>query len=145
MKFWPVPPERRPLSWTGAALVVLLAALVHVLACAHGPAAAGAGRADALLVVSAASCGEPAAPGGDAALQGLDPSGGGGAHCSGADGPTAGPPRDIAPAAEAAHPLPAAQRVDALSGQPGAHPPPFSALPLSSVPQERARLGVWRT
>ncbi|MEU0720525.1 hypothetical protein ABZ498_25500 [Streptomyces lavendulocolor] len=145
MRSWQVRRQRRPVSWTGAALVVLLAALVHLLACAHGPLAAGAGRADAIPVVSTASCGQPTEPGTDPALKGLDPGDGGGAHCWSLDGPTAQPPRDIALLAEAAHCLLPSERIDALPGQPGAQLPPSRAEPPFSVPQERAQLGVWRT
>ncbi|WP_405613426.1 hypothetical protein [Streptomyces sp. NBC_00076] len=133
------------MSWTGTALVVLLAALVHVLGCAHGPAAAGAGRADALLVVATASCSQPAAPSGYSALKGLDPTEGGGPHCWSLDGPTAQPPRDISLLAEAAPSLMPAQGTTALLGQSGAQLPQSPTPPASSVQQERAQLGVWRT
>ncbi|NEE53321.1 hypothetical protein G3M55_53100, partial [Streptomyces sp. SID8455] len=44
---------------SGAALLVLLAVLVHVLACAHGPALAGEGRADSIAAASGPSCDRP--------------------------------------------------------------------------------------
>ncbi|MFF4837529.1 hypothetical protein [Streptomyces sp. NPDC001315] len=145
MRIWSARHKGRPVPRAGAALVVLLAVLVHLLACAHGSAPVGAGRADALLVVSTASCGQPAVPDDDhSTVKGLDPAQGGGGHCRNLDEPTAQPPRDITLAA-GVHSLLPAEHVDALRGPLGQQPPRYPASAPPSVQQERARLGVWRT
>ncbi|MEV0736797.1 hypothetical protein AB0I51_12695 [Streptomyces sp. NPDC050549] len=142
MKVWSVRRNIRPGGRTGAALVVLLAALMHLLACAHGPGPAGA---DAIRVVSAASLGPSSRSAAEAYAEGQDPAEGGGHHCSNLDEPTTQPPRDITPLAEAvAHVLPA-EGIDALSGGERKRPPRFPDPAASSVEPERSQLGVWRT
>ena len=136
----------RSVARTGAVLLVLLAALVHVLACAHGPTATPAGQADTPLFASSASCGQaPERPQQTMARQAA-PADHGGVHCWGLDEPTAQPPRDVALAVPAVHD---ASRAEFLGTQP---PPPSPALQstpatpgVSSTGQTRSRIGVWRT
>ncbi|MEV6171839.1 hypothetical protein AB0L99_26960 [Streptomyces sp. NPDC051954] len=145
MRIWSLRRSSRPVSWTGATLVVLVAALVHLLACAHGPASAGPGRADAILVVSTASWGQPSQTAVGTSAKGLDSTEGGGVHCWGPDETAAGPPRDITPTAQAAlHVLPS-EGIDALTGVVPARPSRCPDPAVHPVQQERARLGVWRT
>jgi hypothetical protein len=142
MRVWSVRRNIRPGARTGAALVVLLAALMHLLACAHGPIPAGA---DAIRVVSTASLGQTSRSAAEASTEGQDPAEGGGHHCSNLDEPTTQPPRDITPLAEAVdHALPA-EDIDALSGGAQKQPPRFPDPAASSIEQERSQLGVWRT
>jgi hypothetical protein len=145
MRVWSVRRNSRPVSWTGAALVVLLAALVHLMACAHGLAPAGAGRADTVPVISTAACVQSSPASDETSVEGRDPGEGGGVHCCGLDEPTAGPPRDITPAAAAVtHVLPA-ERIDALPGVVPERPLRSPDPAVTPVQRERARLGVWRT
>ena len=144
MTAWVVSRSSRSVSRTGAALVVLLAALVHVLACAHGPAPTGAARADVILTASVTRV-PPSEPTGDPAMRQSDPAEEDPAQCWGTDEPTVQPPRGIAPAADA---LPDARPAadtnalpDAVRDGPHTQPGPDA----SSVQRERARLGVWRT
>ncbi|MEU0352759.1 hypothetical protein ABZ302_39025 [Streptomyces sp. NPDC006237] len=132
------------MSRTGAVLLVLLAALVHLLACAHGPTYSAAGRADSLLAVST-SCAHQMEPPQQTALQ-TAPADGDTPQCWGSDEPPVPAPRDIALTVEAAQ--------DALpSEDSGARltPVPRAAYALledpgpSSDGQSRAWLGVWRT
>ncbi|MET9871107.1 hypothetical protein ABZZ16_34165, partial [Streptomyces sp. NPDC006386] len=134
----------RPVKRTGAVLVVLLAALVHLLACAHGPAPVGVGRADSLLVAQA-SCGQSAGPVGDPASHQREPRDGGAAWCWGHDEPTAQPPRDAASAAAVMPTDLPPQYVGAPAAAPWAAPPTDPRPDAESVGQSRARLGVWRT
>ncbi|GAA3245910.1 hypothetical protein [Streptomyces labedae] len=136
--------SNRSLSRTGAALVVLMAALVHLLACAHGPAQAGAARADAILTAFV-SCGPPSEPTSDPARKQAAPAEDGPAQCWGTDEPTVQPPRDLAPAADAPQEAQPVVRADALPGSVRGGPPPQSDVGAPPVQGERARLGVWRT
>ncbi|WP_353945245.1 hypothetical protein ABII15_29240 [Streptomyces sp. HUAS MG91] len=138
MKILSVRRGGRPGTRAGAALVVLLAALLHLLACAHGPAPDGAGRADTIAATSAVASHGTTTP------HRTDGSGDGDARCRGMDEPTAQPPRDRTPAetvrsasATEPHlfsPVPTRER------HPGA-----VRHPECSPSQDRARLGVWRT
>ncbi|WP_420036165.1 hypothetical protein ACN2WE_31580 [Streptomyces sp. cg28] len=125
----------RPGAWAGAALVVLLAALLHLLACAHGPVPDGAGRADTIAATSAV------------ATHGTDGRGEGDVRCRGMDEPTAQPPRDRTPAetvrsAPAAEPrLSSPEPSRGLSAGAGRH----TECSPHSPQRDRARLGVWRT
>ncbi|MFF7793466.1 hypothetical protein [Streptomyces sp. NPDC007991] len=145
MGVWSASRSNRPVSRTGVVLAVLLAALVHVLACGHGPAPAGGGRADAILIVSTASSGPSSSAACDASPQAPDPAKDGRVHCFGLDEPTAQPSRDGTPVADSVHDRPTAEPVgtspDDLRQWPQASPD----LAPSSVHRERARLGVWRT
>ncbi|MER5949023.1 hypothetical protein ABT127_23530 [Streptomyces sp. NPDC001904] len=138
MKILSVRRGGRPGAWTGAALVVLLAALLHLLACAHGPAADGAGRADTIAATSAAVSHATTA------AHRTDSGGDGDARCRGMDEPTAQPPRDRAPA-ETVRSAPAAE--PRLSSPAPSHgrPPGAGRHTECSAPGDRARLGVWRT
>lgn len=144
MRVWSVRRSRRPVPWTGAALAVLLAALVHLLGCAHGPVPAGAGHVGAIHVVPTASCGQTTASVDDWTAEGLDPADGGGTHCCNLDEPTVQLPRDITLAEAAHHALPA-EYIGALPGTAGERPPRRPDPAASPIHQERARLGVWRT
>ena len=135
----------RPGSRAGAGLVVLLAALVHLLACAHGPAATTAVRVDAILTVST-TCGQASEPTDDPAAQRTTPAEDPQEQCWGTDEPTLQPPRDIAPAAPALHnTLPPGGQADAPIITVRAAPPPDPRPDSASTGQSRARLGVWRT
>lgn len=124
--------------------MVLLAALVHLLACAHGPAPMGVGRADA-IPTAPASCARPAASTDDRVVHQGDPTGEDQSPCCGIDEPTVQPPRDIAPAVDAVpHAVPA-ERAAAppLAVRAALLPDPErDAVPQG---QSQARLGVWRT
>ncbi|MET9831974.1 hypothetical protein ABZ078_22345 [Streptomyces sp. NPDC006385] len=136
----------RSTARAGAALLVILAALVHVLACAHGPTAGAAGRADSLLLVSSAACGQAHERPEQTTAQQTAPAHNSGVHCWGMDEPTVQPPRDIAVAGPAVHDDPAAEHL-------GVQLPPaapalqsLSLMPgLPSAGQTRACFGVWRT
>ena len=126
--------------------MVLLAALLHVLDCAHGPTAAQAGRADSLLPASPVSCAQPAQRSPQTTARQTAPAHDREVHCCGLDEPTLQPPRDVVPAAPVLHDAPPAEPSGAQS------PPTFptgqpSQLPTgpSSPGRARACLGVWRT
>ncbi|QNS02578.1 hypothetical protein [Streptomyces xanthii] len=136
----------RPGHRTGAILAVLLAALVHLLCCAHGPVASAAGRADTITAVAPAPCGQPAGPhahfGDDARHDGHQD----GAQCSGTDEPSVQAPRGLQPAADLTPvTLPGADL------DPAAEPTPRRPFgdsgPRLAAPagQQRAHLGIWRT
>lgn len=147
------------MPWAGAVVVVLLAALLHVLACSHGPTAAPARWADALSKSYAKSCGQQllkrhreTGPGTDRSGKGTPapaenaPAPGNGAHDCSLDEPAVQPSRDLD---AAGRPVPAA--LPAEPAAPGHVVPP--AAPDRSRPRStessaghtRARLGVWRT
>ncbi|WP_435208983.1 hypothetical protein [Streptomyces sp. bgisy034] len=135
------PRHHRSASRTGAVLVLLLAALLHVLACAHGPTPAGEVRADTPLV--AAVCGQTphdqqqAGTGQSAPYHDSD------AHCWGGDEPTVQPPRDVTPALPVVHDaVPGGHTaVPAPPSRPGPAPVAFGG---PSAGHARALLGVWR-
>ncbi|MBO1335683.1 hypothetical protein [Streptomyces sp. VRA16 Mangrove soil] len=146
MRTLPAGPRGRPGPWPGAAVVVLLAVLVHLLGCAHGPVPDGAGRTDTVVAAASAPI---AASTATAPVRGASgpvsrPAEGGDTHCWGMDQPTAQPPRDrtqadatqIAPSA-LGH-LPAAVPVRERADDERPHTAWCSQ-------RERARLGVWRT
>ncbi|MGW3173370.1 hypothetical protein [Streptomyces sp. NPDC001153] len=162
----------RSVPRAGAVVVVLLATLLHLLGCCHGPAAAEALRTDALSQVAPGSHGPrpadwhrdttsgPGTAGRSAYGQGTDeqstagestagqgtPASDEDAHCCALDEPTVQPPRHPRPTGP---PLP-----DLVLPDP---PGPAAAAPSSAhhhspaVPAEssaghgRALLGVWRT
>ncbi|MEV6593431.1 hypothetical protein [Streptomyces acidicola] len=157
----------RSRSRTGAVLVVLLAALLHLLVCAHGPTPTATGRVDFPPAAAAApspSCGQPSGtphttPSSHNARTShtshtthsesehrTGEGSGSEAGCLDRDEPTVQPPRGIAPAAPAvqtepavehAEPQPPSSSVRAGAPYPGAAPSPAG--------QVRACLGVWRT
>ncbi|MEU9191230.1 hypothetical protein AB0D14_43450 [Streptomyces sp. NPDC048484] len=134
---------------TGAALVVLLAALIHALACAHGPTASAAGRADSLLLTSAATSGqapEQPQPQPQTKAGQTVPAHHNGVHCWGLDEPTAQPPRDLALDVPTVHVAPLAEHLGTQlpPASPALHPSP-STPGVPSAGQTRSRLGVWRT
>ncbi|MGC5244215.1 MULTISPECIES: hypothetical protein [Streptomyces] len=131
---------------TGAALLVLLAALIHVLACAHGPTATAAGRADSLLLTSSAASGQAAERPQQTTDGQTAPAHHSGVHCWGLDEPTVQPPRDVALAVPTVHDAPPAEHLDTRPppASPALQPsPPTPGAP--SAGQTRSRLGVWRT
>ncbi|MCT7351786.1 hypothetical protein ACWDF1_18840 [Streptomyces coelicoflavus] len=145
MSAWSVLPSTRPPARTAAPLVVLLAVLVHLLACAHGPVTAGTARADAAHSAGA-FCGHTPGPADDgmASLQSAPPHDHQ-SHCCDLDEPTVQPSRDI-PLADgpALHVLRVEQGTQPSPTRPGAQ---ASALDpgCSSTGHTRSRLGVWRT
>ncbi|MFE6891486.1 hypothetical protein [Streptomyces sp. NPDC057694] len=129
----------RPGVWAWAALVVLLAALMHLLACAHGPVPDGAGRADTIAATSAVATHGATTPSPDGSRD-AD----GDARCRGMDEPTAQPPRDRT-AAETVRSAPTAEP-HLSSPVPTRERAPAATHHSECSPQrERARLGVWRT
>ncbi|WTC54953.1 hypothetical protein OH715_06485 [Streptomyces cellulosae] len=136
--------DGRSVSRTGAALVVLLAALVHLLACAHGPATAGTVRAN-VIVAASVTCGPTAGPTVAPATGQTAPAEEAPAQCQDRDELTVQPPRDIAPAADATQEAQPAVRADAVSASVRGGLPPRRGPDASSVQRERALLGVWRT
>lgn len=127
--------------------MVLLAALVHFLACAHGPTTNPAGRADALFLTASESCGAAAKQSQQATIQQTPPAKNDDVHCWGLDESTTQPPRDVALAVPAVVDVPPAEQLGAQT-QPL---PPAALQPSPHTPgvpyagQTRARIGVWRT
>ncbi|MGW6062470.1 hypothetical protein [Streptomyces sp. NPDC055189] len=132
------------MSRTGAALVVLLVTLVHLLACAHGPAPAGVARADSLLA-PAATCGPAHEHPADPAARQAAPAENSPEQCWGTDEPTVQPPRAIAPLSEAAQDTPSAACTGRTVSCVRERSPPQPDNSGTSTQRERARLGVWRT
>ncbi|MFG2881161.1 hypothetical protein ACGFYV_02350 [Streptomyces sp. NPDC048297] len=125
------------MSRTGAAILVLLAALLHLLACAHGPApVSGAGfgtlpTGPAAVAVVTADAGS-----------GHDPE----QHCCHAEEPTVQAPRDadlVLPSAHLAASGDGAAKGFVPAPGPGRSPAP--AARGRSVGRSLALLGVWRT
>ncbi|ALV39181.1 hypothetical protein [Streptomyces sp. CdTB01] len=135
----------RPVARTGAVLVVLVAALVHLLACAHGPTPTGVGQPDAILTATV-SCAQASGPADDeSAVREDGPAQENDVRCWGVDEPTVQPPRAIAPAAEVIQDALPIDPTSVLPGTVGEGPPPPPAGGTSSAQQQRALLGVWRT
>ncbi|MER5940411.1 hypothetical protein ABT121_24160 [Streptomyces sp. NPDC001928] len=137
------PRHPRSASRAGAVLALLLVALVHVLACAHGPTLTGEGRADTPLV-AAIACGQTPHEQHRADTGPSTPTRHGGAHCWGGDEPTVQPPRDVTLAVPVVHDVLSVGHAvaPALSTRPGTTPPAPSG---SSAGHARALFGVWRT
>ncbi|MFD8388694.1 hypothetical protein ACFV2N_05645 [Streptomyces sp. NPDC059680] len=152
----------RSVPRAGAVVVVLLAALLHLLGCCHGPATAETLRTDALTQVPPGGCGQqptdghretasgqgtygPDAYGQSAAGQGT-PAPDEDAHCCAADEPTVQPSRHPRPSGP---PLPAVLLSDPPGPAPAVPPPVRQHSPavpaVSSAGDARALLGVWRT
>ncbi|MFD7292923.1 hypothetical protein ACFV9W_06505 [Streptomyces sp. NPDC059897] len=127
--------DRRAGTWAGAVLVVLLAALLHVLCCAHGPASAGSGRADTVAAVSYAADHDHAA---------CAPAHEGGEECRGADEPSVQAPRGIQVDPDALQFTVPRAEVDGAAALRYGPPPDGTRGPLPAL-NERSRLGVWRT
>lgn len=130
----------------GAVLAVLLTALLHVLGCAHGPAADPALRADAPLYASSAPHRHLPADGTRATTAGRSaPAPDQGPHGCCLDQPTVQPPRDGGPVA---WPVVAALPAGPAGRHPGVPPsalhPSRAQSPVSSDGSTRALLGVWR-
>ncbi|MEW1757579.1 hypothetical protein AB0393_13825 [Streptomyces cyaneofuscatus] len=131
--------------WSEAVLAVLLAVLVHLLACAHGPVLTGGERADSIAAVSSPSCDQPPPPLTYPAGQVPQPSGGGDRQCVGGDEPSVQAPRGMHQADTA--------MCDELPGVPSGmsadcawrRPSPPSCSAVLPSQQKRACLGVWRT
>ncbi|MFF4824565.1 hypothetical protein ACFY20_16290 [Streptomyces sp. NPDC001312] len=135
--------RRRSASRTGAVLVLLLAALVHVLACAHGPTPTRAARADTPFAVSAA-CGPAPYEQHRADVRTSAPAHDSGVHCWDGDEPTAQLSRDVSPAHPAVHAALPADRTPAAPLP--ARPPAAAPEPGGTSPgHARALIGVWRT
>ncbi|OXY91690.1 hypothetical protein BEK98_28670 [Streptomyces diastatochromogenes] len=135
------------MSRTVAAVAVLLAALMHLLACAHGPESRASARSDAVPTVRVAFA-QPGAfsPAPACRPSDQDPGHDHEPHCCGGDEPTIQAPRGVArslPTVQEALPVivPASG-----SGQvpPSAQPPAAGTADFSVGPSP-ARLGVWRT
>ncbi|MDX3522000.1 hypothetical protein [Streptomyces scabiei] len=135
------------MSRTGAVLLAVLAALVHILICAHGPTSGETGQADSLPLAAspAASTSTPGRPQQAEPLGIASPQGHDGASCEGLDEPTVQSSRDAVPAGPTAHDVPA---IDLLTARPSLTPAALTSLPSADGPTSghtRARLGVWRT
>ncbi|MFD7667435.1 hypothetical protein [Streptomyces sp. NPDC059788] len=132
-------------SRTGAVILVLLAALAHVLVCAHGPVPAGPGKVDTPVAAATFDC--PGAPGQrtEAAAPHSLHGHGSAEFCSGLDSPTLQPPRQITSPLESSPRLVPAGLVEAEPDGVAADQPQPPKPGRSAAGQERARLGVWRT
>lgn len=145
MALCPAPRSHRPGLSTGAVLLLLIATLVHVLACAHGAAPAPAGQPDTFVSAQAACPQQPrythSASDGPSA-----PTPGSQSHCWALDEP-AQAARDLSahqhpdPDPETL-PLATSLAPPARAYSPADEPPSSGA---SSSASARARLGVWRT
>ncbi|MFI9626044.1 hypothetical protein [Streptomyces sp. NPDC052042] len=134
------------MPWAGAVVAVLLTTLLHVLACSHGPTAAPALRADAVLPISPASYGQsPSETDRQASAGPSTPAPDRDADCQDLDEPTVQPSRDLDPS----WPLPAVLSADPSVTDPfGPLPAPHhcpASSTASSAGHARALLGVWRT
>ncbi|MGW5464520.1 hypothetical protein [Streptomyces sp. NPDC003996] len=142
-----LPRSSRSVPRAGAVLVMLLATLLHVLGCSHGPGAAETLRIDALAQAAPVSCEQQPGDRHQETTAGQStPAHDDDAHCCAVDEPTAQPPRHPGPTGP---PLP-----DVLSSEP---PGPAPAIPPSahrhsptapaafSAGHAQALLGVWRT
>ncbi|RPK69240.1 hypothetical protein EES43_00285 [Streptomyces sp. ADI96-02] len=129
----------------GTALLVLLAALVHVLACSHGPTAATGWRADA-IVAATAPAGPLSADSSRLPAALLPPTGGEDSVCSDLDAPTLQPSRDLPAGAQSPQDRP--HCVEAAFRAPAGPlllPARAAFSDASSTGRARALLGVWRT
>lgn len=132
--------DGRAVSRAGAAILVLLAALLHLLACAHGPASVN--RSDALptgtvAVAASAPLTATANPDSEQAPW---------RHCCHEDEPTIQAPRDTDRAVPSAHPAATSDGGgddSTLAPPRGPSPAPFAQG--WSVGRSLALLGVWRT
>ncbi|MFF9482800.1 hypothetical protein [Streptomyces sp. NPDC014733] len=137
MIFGVVRAVRRPGRLPVAGLFVVLAALVHLLGCAHGPAPEAGARVDS-LAVSARWATDTAVPAADAAHRSPGPEAD---HCPGADVPPRLHPEPTLTFPDGA---PAEPVVLASTVAPAGRPVPAVAGTRAPPPRERAVLGVWR-
>ncbi|MFJ9348329.1 hypothetical protein [Streptomyces sp. NPDC101237] len=146
MRAGPVVRGGRSVARTGAVLLLLLAALTHVLDCAHGPNPGLTERADTLLLTPSAGGAQTPGPSLRTAVGRTAPEQDGTTHCCGADEPTLQPPRVVPLTVPAAvHGAPATCPFDA---RPAVGPASRRSRPVPddlSPTGARARLGVWRT
>ncbi|MCZ1011000.1 hypothetical protein O1L68_34720 [Streptomyces lydicus] len=122
---------------------MVLAALIHVLGCAHGPAPAGTGRADTFLAVSSA-CSQVTETTEGTPAESPGHGGHGSAECSGADEPSVQAPRSIgAPEQSAVAPRPG--DVAMVTGASAAVRPHVGNDSAGAAHgHTRALLGVWQ-
>ncbi|MFJ9979423.1 hypothetical protein [Streptomyces cyaneofuscatus] len=128
--------------WSEAALMVLLAVLVHLLGCAHGPALSGEERADSIAAVFGPSCSQPPPP--LTYPPGQAPAGDSDVHCQSGDEPSVQVPRALEQADVVQYDGIPVARDAAAVGHPSQRPPPPCSASVSAQ-QKRACLGVWRT
>lgn len=134
----------RPALWARAALCVVLAALIHVLGCAHGPAPAGTERSDAILTV-AATCEQATNSAHGAALGSAGHHHGGFSACSGVDEPSIQAPRDIgAPQQPAVALQPFFDAATLVIAPATTEPPPGGESGGAPHGRTQALLGVWQ-
>ncbi|MFJ6569406.1 hypothetical protein ACIQNU_18470 [Streptomyces sp. NPDC091292] len=138
--------RRSPVARRAALLALLLVGLMHLLACAHGAAAADTSRVDCLWTATT-SCAQPDDGAQDPARQDTAPEPGDPSGCWDADEPTAQPPRGLALAVDAVQSGTAVDHSPvAPRPAPRAGPPPtHGGLMAGDAGQVRARLGIWRT
>ncbi|KKD12281.1 hypothetical protein TR66_26695 [Streptomyces sp. WM6391] len=146
-------------SWssTGAVLSVLLAALLHVLACVHGPKPAATDHAHNVLSVSAVHHYAYAADRAqgehshaytvpqEAHLTAEEPAGHGHGCCLDEDEPTVQPARTTAPAPDSDAHTVSARPADAPPAVRQSEASTFEPSGAAHGGQSRSRLGVWRT
>jgi hypothetical protein len=123
--------QKRQSAWAAAVLAVVVAGLVHVLGCAHGPQDDGVGRADSFLSAASTQTEHISV----APSRGAEP-----AECTGADAPGWVPGAAVAAPATGTS-VEAVE--DATAGQ--LRPPCMAPRAGPQRVQARSVLGVWRT
>lgn len=135
------------MSRTVAAVAVLLAALMHLLACTHGPESRASAQSDAVPTVHVAfaqpgafSLGPACRPSDQDPTHDHEP------HCCGGDEPTVQAPRGVARSPQTVQEALPVTVPASGSGQvpPSALPAAAETAGFSGGPSP-ARLGVWRT
>lgn len=130
-------------------LTLALAALLHLLLCAHGPTSPDSARVDTLSAEAAAppGCGSAFVPSERVGAAQMGPTDGDASGCVDADEPTLRAPRDVAAPVTAVD-----GSATTAESVPAAAPPGFGGGHLPGViggpgagGVDRARLGVWRT
>ncbi|MFE1881989.1 hypothetical protein [Streptomyces diastatochromogenes] len=135
------------MSRTVAAVAVLLAALMHLLACAHGPESRASAQSDAVPTVRVAFA-QPGAFSLDPACRPSDQAPGHDhePHCCGGDEPTIQAPREVARALQTVQEaLPVTVPASGSAHVPPSAQPAAAETAAFSVGPSPARLGVWRT
>lgn len=130
-------------------LTLALAALLHLLLCAHGPMSPDSARVDTLSAEAAASpgCGSAFVRSERVGAAQMGPTDGDASGCVDADEPTLRAPRDVAApvtAVDGSPTTPESVPAAAPLGFGGGHPPGVVGGP-GVVRGDRALLGVWRT